>query len=159
AMRAVAGGFDLRAHVRRQLQAVQGQLSAAVIAHRNGRGRLLAFVALVATQLALGIFAHRLAAAETSAGLAPGGQAYRNNSRVAVDGALLAVVQPRLHAVVVFDARPTVPTPLFAVGRYGHQAGDLIRPTGIAISARRDLLFVSDTDNDRLVVFRLERDT
>lgn len=83
------------------------------------------------------------------------GQAYRDNSRAASDGSLLAIAQPRNHAIVVFDSRPTPPRPMFAFGRYGRQAGEFIRPTGIAISAGRGMLYVSDTDNDRVEVFRL----
>jgi DNA-binding beta-propeller fold protein YncE len=86
------------------------------------------------------------------------GQAYRDNSRAAYDGGLLAIVQPRYHAVVLFDARSGTPVRLLAFGRYGRQAGDLIRPTGIAVDARRGLVYVSDTDNDRIEAFRLERE-
>jgi sugar lactone lactonase YvrE len=82
--------------------------------------------------------------------------AYRDSSRATSDGALLAVAQPRHHAVVLFDSRPMTPRPIFAFGRHGRQAGEFVRPTGVALSARRNLVYVSDSDNHRIEVFRID---
>jgi DNA-binding beta-propeller fold protein YncE len=89
---------------------------------------------------------------------AQSGQAYRDGSRLAASSGLLAIVQPRYHAVVLLDSRPGTPRPLFAFGRYGRRAGELAGPTGVALDARRGLVYVSDTGNDRIEVFRLARD-
>lgn len=85
-------------------------------------------------------------------------QPYRDHSRASIDGGLLAIAQPRHHAVVLFDARPAVPQPLFAFGRYGRQAGEFVRPTGVALDARRERIYVSDSDNDRIQAFDLSGD-
>lgn len=129
---------------------MQGELPAVVSSSRRPAIRSLAVVCLT-------LLAAR-SPAQPPGYVAASGQAYRDHSRVAHDGALLAVVQPRHHAVVLFDSRPTPPRPVFAFGRYGRQAGEFLHPTGIALDARRGLVYVSDTGNDRIEVFRLDTD-
>lgn len=99
-----------------------------------------------------------LLVAAPALGQLTGGQAYRDNSRMAHDDGLLAVVQPRFHSVVLFDVRSAPPRPMFAFGRYGRQAGQFARPSGVALDGKRGLVYVSDTDNDRIEAFRFERD-
>lgn len=85
-------------------------------------------------------------------------QLYRDHSRASADGGLLAIAQPRHHSIVLLDARPAIPRPLFAFGRYGRQAGEFVRPTGVAVDAARGFVYVSDADNDRIQAFRVTRD-
>lgn len=129
---------------------MQGELSAVAEPHR-GVHRL----PRSGLGLAVAICGFLIAAASASA---VSGQAYRDNSRAAHEGNLLAIAQPRYHAIVLFDARDAVPRPVFAFGRYGRQAGELIRPTGVALDTGRGLIYVSDTDNDRIAVFHMETD-
>lgn len=69
-------------------------------------------------------------------------------------GHLLALTDPDLHRVVLYDVGSDRPRKLVAFGELGSKPGQLESPHGAAITARGDLL-VADTSNHRVQDFDL----
>jgi Mg-chelatase subunit ChlD/sugar lactone lactonase YvrE len=59
------------------------------------------------------------------------------------------------HRVAVVDATGIVARDF---GRRGHDAGDLLNPTDVAVDAARDRVYVADSGNRRVAVFNLAGD-
>jgi DNA-binding beta-propeller fold protein YncE len=100
-----------------------------------------------------------LATSLTAEEMAPSGRPwlYADHSYVAIDEELLVLSQPRHHAVLLFHVGRVPPELLRVIGTQGTGAGQFVRPTGVAISAARGLIAVSDAGNDRIQLFGLER--
>jgi sugar lactone lactonase YvrE len=84
--------------------------------------------------------------------------AFAENSHAASDGRYWVLSQPKYHTVLLWDAAQSPARLLQVVGGHGRIPGRFVRPTGVAIDAERRLLFVSDTDNHRVQVFRFDVD-
>lgn len=76
-------------------------------------------------------------------------------THVAARGRYLALSQPAAHSVTLYDIGGNVFAPLATVGTKGANASQFDLPSGVAIDAARQLLFVSDTNNHRIQIFRL----
>lgn len=76
-------------------------------------------------------------------------------TRMAAQGPYLVVSQPAANAILLFDASGDSPRLLTVVEAFGRNAGQFDRPGGVAVDAGRGLLYVSDTNNHRLQIFRL----
>lgn len=70
-------------------------------------------------------------------------------------GGYLAISQPATHTVALFDVGADRFVPATTIGGPGKNASQFDVPSGVAIDALRRLLFVSDTNNHRIQVFRL----
>ncbi len=75
--------------------------------------------------------------------------------QAAADGPYLAVSRPEEHHVLVYDTTEATPRLLAVVGELGQKGGQFNMPSGVVVEAKRQLLFVSDTFNHRVQVFKL----
>jgi DNA-binding beta-propeller fold protein YncE len=67
----------------------------------------------------------------------------------------LAVSQPASHNVAIYDVGADHVAFAMTIGGQGRNANQFDSPSGVAIDALRRLLFVSDTNNHRIQIFRL----
>ena len=72
--------------------------------------------------------------------------------RVTVSGTLLALTEPDLNRVALYDVAGARPRKIGAFGRVGFRPGELHGPHGATLDGR-DRLYVADTFNHRIQVF------
>lgn len=77
---------------------------------------------------------------------------------LAVDGDLLAIPEPEVHDVAVFDLRGPTPILMTRFGDRGRGFGQFIRITGVAVDAAAKRVQVADEALARIQSFRLEWD-
>jgi len=76
-------------------------------------------------------------------------------ARMATQGRYLVVSQPPSQGVLLFDIEGSAPRLLAILEGQGRNAAQFDRPGGVAIDSKRGLLYVSDTYNHRLQIFRV----
>jgi DNA-binding beta-propeller fold protein YncE len=77
---------------------------------------------------------------------------------VAVRGDLCAIVEPARPSVLVFDLATDEAIEITRIAHYGRGFGQLLSPTDVEIHPTEPLLYVADAGNERLSVFRLDRE-
>ncbi len=78
--------------------------------------------------------------------------------RLAIDGPLLAIPEPELHGVYVFDLRPPTPILITRFGERGPRFGQFMRITGAAVDAANGRIAVADSALGRIQSFELDWD-
>lgn len=76
-------------------------------------------------------------------------------THTAARGGYLAISQPAMHTVALYDVGADRFALGTTIGQQGTNANQFDLPSGVAIDALRRLLFVSDTNNHRIQIFRL----
>lgn len=79
-------------------------------------------------------------------------------SALAIDGDVMALIEPEQHAVALLDISGKKPKFIQVLGSFGSNAGQFKSPSGLAVDAERNRLYVSDAHNHRVQVFDLLRD-
>jgi len=74
---------------------------------------------------------------------------------LAIDGDLLAIPQPEVHDVAVFDLRGPVPVMITRFGERGRAFGQFVRATGVAVDGAAHRIQVADEALARIQSFRL----
>jgi DNA-binding beta-propeller fold protein YncE len=75
-----------------------------------------------------------------------------------VRGDLCAIVEPARPSVLVFDLATDEAIEITRIAHYGRGFGQLLSPTDVEIHPTEPLLYVADAGNERLSVFRLDRE-
>jgi DNA-binding beta-propeller fold protein YncE len=78
-------------------------------------------------------------------------------THIAAGGRFVAISHPSVHTVALYDVGDDRFAPAGNIGGRGKNANQFDTPSGVAIDAQRRLLFVSDTNNHRIQVFRLAK--
>ena len=78
---------------------------------------------------------------------------------LATDGDLLAIPQPEVHDVCVFDLRSPTPTLITRFGERGLRFGQFTRISGVAVDAGAGRVQVADEALARIQTFRLDWDS
>jgi len=132
---------------------------------RSEQGICRPIAAALAASCVLAVLGHAaVAVADASTAGSPhyDVQAFRSCGQIdrvqaAADGPYLVVSRPLEHHVLVYDSTETPPRLLTVIGQLGTKGGQFNVPSGVAIDARRQLLYVSDTFNHRVQLFKLAR--
>jgi DNA-binding beta-propeller fold protein YncE len=77
---------------------------------------------------------------------------------LAIDGELLAIPQPEVHDVAVFDLRGPSPVMITRFGERGRAFGQFVRATGVAVDGAARRVQVADEALARIQSFRLSWD-
>ena len=77
----------------------------------------------------------------------------------AIDGALLAIVEPENHFVYLYDTKANdIPIHINQFGERGRGFGLLVRPSGVSVDLTANAVFVSDLVNQRVQEYRMTYD-
>ncbi len=79
-------------------------------------------------------------------------------TQIAISQDMLALTEPDANIVKLFDLRGADPILVTQVGSFGRKPGELIYPSGVALSPDAQRLYVSDRGNARVQEFRISRD-
>lgn len=79
---------------------------------------------------------------------------FHYGTKTSIAKGTLAIAEPDTHSVLLFDITTSKPELIARVGGQGTANGEFVRPTGLALDPDQHLLYVSDSGNERVQVFR-----
>ncbi|MFO0839550.1 MAG: NHL repeat-containing protein [Phycisphaerae bacterium] len=78
--------------------------------------------------------------------------------RVSASGVFMAMTEPETHQVQIFNTTQPTPINITTLGGYGEKFGQFVHPCDVDLDAKAGSLWVIDSGNRRLVLYRLKLD-